>query len=81
MLAVPRNHNGAIHVHGAREHNLKNIDLKIPREQLVVITGSERLRKIDGRVRHPIRRGTTPVSRQHVAVCAAIRGATRKTRC
>ncbi len=31
--------NGAIHVHGAREHNLKDIDLKIPREQLVVITG------------------------------------------
>jgi excinuclease ABC subunit A len=31
--------NGAIHVHGAREHNLKNIDLKIPRQQLVVITG------------------------------------------
>src|SRR4029434_3640239 len=31
--------NGAIRVHGAREHNLKNIDLKIPREQLVVITG------------------------------------------
>ncbi len=31
--------NGAIHVQGAREHNLKNIDLKIPRERLVVITG------------------------------------------
>ena len=31
--------NGAIQVHGAREHNLKNIDVKIPREQLVVITG------------------------------------------
>jgi excinuclease ABC subunit A len=31
--------NGAIHVHGAREHNLKNIDVSIPREQLVVITG------------------------------------------
>jgi len=31
--------NGSIHVRGAREHNLKNIDLKIPREQLVVITG------------------------------------------
>src|SRR5437764_7086507 len=31
--------NHAIHVHGAREHNLKNIDVKVPREQLVVITG------------------------------------------
>jgi excinuclease ABC subunit A len=31
--------NGAIEVHGAREHNLKNIDVNIPREQMVVITG------------------------------------------
>jgi excinuclease ABC subunit A len=30
---------GEIVVSGARVHNLKNIDLKIPREQLVVITG------------------------------------------
>jgi excinuclease ABC subunit A len=28
-----------IQVRGAREHNLKNIDVKIPREQMVVITG------------------------------------------
>lgn len=28
-----------IHVVGAREHNLKNIDIDIPRNQLVVITG------------------------------------------
>ena len=32
-------HDGAIQIHGAREHNLKNIDVKIPREQMVVITG------------------------------------------
>ena len=31
--------NGAIAIHGAREHNLKNIDVKIPRDQMVVITG------------------------------------------
>ncbi len=28
-----------IHVQGAREHNLKNIDVEIPRDRLVVITG------------------------------------------
>ncbi len=28
-----------IEVYGAREHNLKNIDVKIPRDELVVITG------------------------------------------
>jgi len=28
-----------IHIHGAREHNLKGIDLSIPRDQFVVITG------------------------------------------
>ncbi|TMB62611.1 MAG: excinuclease ABC subunit UvrA [Chloroflexi bacterium] len=29
----------SIHVKGAREHNLKNIDIQIPRDKLVVITG------------------------------------------
>src|SRR5436189_884716 len=30
---------GFVHVRGAREHNLKNVDLDIPREVLVVFTG------------------------------------------
>ncbi|TKB72463.1 MAG: excinuclease ABC subunit A [Nitrospira sp.] len=30
---------GAIIIKGAREHNLKNLDVEIPRDQLVVITG------------------------------------------
>ena len=29
----------AIHIKGAREHNLKNFDLTLPRNKLVVITG------------------------------------------
>ena len=31
--------NEAIYIYGAREHNLKNIDLVIPRNKLVVFTG------------------------------------------
>lgn len=31
--------NDFIEIYGAREHNLKDIDIKIPREKLVVITG------------------------------------------
>ena len=33
------NHHGFIEVFGAREHNLKNIDIKIPKNKLVVFTG------------------------------------------
>lgn len=34
-----QNEEGYIEIYGAREHNLKNVDLKIPRNQLVVFTG------------------------------------------
>jgi excinuclease ABC subunit A len=37
-LPNPRT-NGGIGIYGAREHNLKNIDVQIPRDQMVVITG------------------------------------------
>jgi excinuclease ABC subunit A len=32
-------HDGFVHVRGAREHNLKNVSLEIPRDALVVFTG------------------------------------------
>ena len=34
-----RNGKDHIVVHGARSHNLKNIDVSIPRDKFVVITG------------------------------------------
>ena len=38
--------NNKIVIKGAKEHNLKNIDLEIPRDKLVVITGLSGSRKI-----------------------------------
>ena len=37
--ALPKGTNNAIRIHGAREHNLKNISLDIPRDKMVIITG------------------------------------------
>ena len=31
--------NDKIIIHGAREHNLKNVDVEIPRDKLIVFTG------------------------------------------
>ncbi len=38
--------NDKITIIGAKEHNLKNIDLEIPRDKLVVITGLSGSRKV-----------------------------------
>ena len=38
-LPRPRPDDRVISVRGAREHNLKNVDLTIPRDKLVVFTG------------------------------------------
>ena len=38
-MGVPMAELKTIEIRGAREHNLKNVDLDIPRDQFVVITG------------------------------------------
>ncbi|MGZ4145875.1 MAG: hypothetical protein ACXVPP_12040, partial [Actinomycetota bacterium] len=35
----PGHYGGALVIHGAREHNLKNVHLELPRDSLVVFTG------------------------------------------
>jgi excinuclease ABC subunit A len=36
---MPHSHEQEIHIKGARVHNLKNIEVRIPRDEMVVITG------------------------------------------
>ena len=53
----------AIVIKGAREHNLKNIDLTLPRNRLIVDHGPLRLGQVVARFRHDLRRRPAPLRR------------------
>ena len=44
-------------IRGARQHNLKNVTVEIPRDKLVVITGLFGIWEVVARFRHDLRRG------------------------
>ena len=64
-----------IRIRGARTHNLKNIDLDIPRNQLVVITGLSGSGKSSLAFDTLVCRGPAAVCGEFVDLCAAVSAA------
>src|SRR4029078_2299969 len=78
----------SIRIRGAREHNLKNIDVDLPRDSLVVITGlsgsgkaslafdtvyaEEARGQVVARVQHGVCGGAAPLRREPVGLCAPV---------
>ncbi len=59
-------------VHGAREHNLKNVTVRIPRNALVVRDRPLGLREVLARVRHDLRGGSAAVRRVALRIRAPV---------
>lgn len=58
--------NDSIIIKGAKEHNLKDINLTIPRDKLIVITGLSGSRKIFSCLWYIICRRTKKVCREFI---------------
>ena len=61
-----------LRIRGARTHNLRGIDLDLPRDRLIVIHRPVRLGQVFARVRHDLRRGPAPLRRVAVGLRAAV---------
>ena len=61
--------NDKIIIKGAKEHNLKDINLEIPRDKLVVLTGLSGSRKIFSSIWHFICRGSKKICRKSIFIC------------
>ena len=68
----PRRSRGCVEIRGARQNNLKGIDLDLPLGKLTVITGPERQRQIEPRLRNHLRRRPAALRRNLQPLHAAI---------
>ena len=55
-------------VRGAREHNLKDVSLDLPRDALIVFTGLSGSGQVEPGLRHDLRRGPAPLRRVAVGL-------------
>ena len=69
-MSLPR-HDG-IRIRGARQNNLRNLDLDLPLGELIVVTGVSRLGQVLARLRHALRRGPAALRRDLLALRAAV---------
>jgi ABC-type lipoprotein export system ATPase subunit len=69
-----------IRIRGASEHNLKHIDVDIPRDEFVVLTGLSGSGKSSG-VRYHLCRGTAALYGEPVILCKAVLGTDGETEC
>ena len=63
---------GSLVVHGAREHNLKDITVRLPRNKLVCITGLSGSGQVQPGLRHDLRGGPAALRREPERVRAAV---------
>ena len=81
LLGIDRPiHGTSIRIRGARTHNLKNLNLELPRNRLVVITGPVRLGQVLARLRHALRRRPAPLRRVALGLRAPVPAADGEAR-
>ena len=72
--------NEFIEIRGARENNLKNVSLRIPKRKITIFTGRIRLRQVVDRLRHDRHRSPAPAERKLQHVRAQLPAALRASR-
>ena len=73
--------NSSIVIRGAREHNLRNVNLELPRNRLIVFTGVSGSGQELAGLRHPLRRGPAALRRIAVQLRPAVPRPAAQTRC